>query len=249
MQKTLATVALLGLAASGCSGGDIDGTLGQLGEGVFRYSCIEDGDARCNETNAVSSIEVSTSLGVDTEVPEAIAVGARFDLTYLGDTTTNNELLVVDVEPARTDLVTHASGFVIEVPGQFAFLARNGAKRRVVDFIHLDAVAADHVAVWHAQQRVESIELTAMQEQEVAVMPFSEDDIPLAGAFATEWTTSDDTVVAIAGLSSSSTPSDKLLNADEVRLVAVSEGTATLTVAQGDLSAEVAITVGPEVMP
>lgn len=250
MHKTLALVSLMGVAAIGCGDGDVDGTLGELGEGVFRYACIEDGDARCNETNAVSSFDVSAVLGIDPELPTAIAVGARFDLSYVGDTIDDGDFLIVDVEPARTDLVTHAGGFVIEAPGTFAFLARNGPKKTVADFVHLDALTPSGIDIWHDEERKSTLDLTVTNTAELAAVPVANGDIPLAGALGVAWTTSDASVVAIGAASDSATPSsDKELNDDEIRLIALAVGTATLTVTQGELTSTIEVTVGPEVLP
>lgn len=241
---TLAGVALL----TGCSS-DLSGTLGELGEGVFRYNCVEDGDARCNETEAVSSFETSDTLGIDEELPVGIEVGARFDLTYVGDTFDDGELLVIDVEPARNDLVTHAGGFVIEVPGTFAFLARNGPKRRVVDFIHLEAMEPTSIDVWHREQRVTEVILAAGDTDAIAVVPVADGGISLAGAAAVTWESSDASTVALGPVGTTESTSDTEINEDEIGIVAVAAGSATITVTRGDLSAQIDVTVTPEMMP
>lgn len=253
MYARLALVSAMGCGAAtaGCSGGDIDGTLGQLGEGVFRYECVEDSDARCNQTGAVDTFEVSSDIGVDPELPTAVAVGARFDLTFVGDTVTDDgEFLVVDVEPARNDLVTHSGGFVIETAGTFAFLARNGPKRIVTDFVHLDAHVATALDVWHAEEKVSSLSLDFAGETDVAVVAVSDAGIALAGALPITWSSSDPSIVAIGAAGETGMPTAGVeINDDEVRLVAVAEGMVTVTVTQGEVSRDVAVTVSPEVMP
>lgn len=236
MRRRLALAVLAALAATGCGDSDVDGTLGENGEGVFRYTCIEDGDARCNETAAVSSIETSGTLGVNLELPHAIAVDARFDLTYVGDAFDDGDFLVVDIEPARGDLVTHAGGFQIAVPGPFAFLARNGPRRRVIDFIHLEARRVEELAVWHAQAKITALDLAAGATTDVAVVPTDGDGTALAGALGFNWTTSDPSVVVIEGTG---------INEDEVQVTAAAAGSATITVTQGELSRQIDVTVSP----
>ncbi len=247
----LALASLAALVTLGCGQGDVPGTVGELGEGVFRYSCFDASDARCNEAGAVSSLEVTKTLGVDPELPTAIAVGGRFDLTYLGDTIDDGDLLIVDVEPARTDLVSHAAGFVIEAPGTFAFLARNGPKKTVADFMHLDAFLVTGLDIWHSQETKSSIVLNANETSTLAVVPMADGGVALAGALSIEWTSSDMNIVAIGSASSAlEIPSgDKQLNEDEIRIAAIAEGQATITVSQGDVTQELTVTVAPEVMP
>lgn len=241
----------MGMTTVGCSGGDVAGTLGQLGEGVFRYECVEDSDARCNQTSAVDTFEVSSDIGVDPELPTAVAVGARFDLTYVGDTVTDDgEFLIVDVEPARNDLVTHSGGFVIEAAGTFAFLARNGPKRIVTDFVHVDAFVATALDVWHLEQKVSSVTLDFGQETEMAVVAVSDGGIALAGALPVTWSSSDASILAVGATGETGMPVEGVeINDDEVRLVAVAEGLVTLTVTQGEVTRDIAVTVSPEVMP
>ncbi len=248
LDKTaLASLVGTSLMVLGCGGGDVAGTLGQLGEGVFRYECVEDGDPRCNATSAVDSLAVSADLGVDPELPKAIAVGARFDLTFLGDTVTDDgEFLFVDVEPARPDLVTHAGGFVIEVPGTFAFLARNGPKRIVTDFVHLDAEPVERLVVWHQQQTVEALTLEVDQTSTVAVVPTSERGVALAGALPVRWTSSDTDVVSISPISASGVTGGGEANVDEALIVSVGEGSATVTVTAGVATHAITVTVTPE---
>jgi hypothetical protein len=242
MFKSAGLVTLMSLVVGCGDSSDVDGTFGQLGEGVFRYGCVDDGDARCNETESVSSLETSASLGIDPELPTAVAVGARFDLTYVGDSIDAGEVILVDVEPARGELVTKAAGFVISVPGTFAFLARNGPKQRVVDFVHMDAQRAIALDVWHQKGVVTTLELTVAETSHLAVVPMAAGDIALAGAMAISWETSDANVVSVGSITAA-TSGAKELNEDEIRLVAEAAGIATITVTHGELTSEITVTV------
>ena len=242
------TIALITFATIGCSA-DLSGTLGQLGEGVFRYNCVETSDARCNDSESVSSFDTAASLGVDPELPEGIAVGARFDLTYVGDTIDDGEVIIVDVEPARPDLVTHAAGFVMEVPGTFAFLARNAPKQRVVDFIHVEALDVAGIDVWSEQLQTTAANLRVGEARVMAAVPVSDAGIPLAGALPMMWESSDASVASISQIGGAADSGEQQINVDEIEIVGVAAGTATITVTQGDFTRTVDVTVEPEMMP
>jgi hypothetical protein len=242
---TKGCVAALCLAAltAGCSGGDVPGTVGDLGEGVFRYDCVADGDARCNTSQAVDRMAVGSDLGIDPELPVAVAVGARFDLSYIGDFVTDQgESLILDTVSARTDVVTDSGGFVIEQPGTFAFLARS-PQGYVADFVHLEAAAVDAIDIWHEETRKDAVELVEGTETTLGVVASSDVSIALAGGLAYQWASSDDAVAGVDSVGSSGMPSGVEINDDEVRLVAIAAGTATVTVTVGEISHDFTVTV------
>ncbi|MBW2456278.1 MAG: hypothetical protein JRI68_17295 [Deltaproteobacteria bacterium] len=252
MLRRLLALAPLPFAVVGCgdSGGVTQGTLGDLGEGIFTYVCVDDGDAVCNETAAVNPQDVEIDLGINGEMPSAVAVGARFDIHYSGHVMTDDgEILLVDVVPAQSDEVHTKGGFIITSPGTYAFLARS-PKGIVGDFTHLEAVEATDLDVWKDKARVTSFELTVGAEVNLAVVPNDDVGITLAGALPYTWESSNDTVLVIGPAGGVGTPTGGVeINEDEVRLVALAEGEVELTVARADLTKQVTVTVTPEVTP
>jgi hypothetical protein len=241
---------LLSLATAACSGsgGVNPGTVGELGEGVFNYQCVDDGDAVCNETASVDSQAVETDLGVNGELPTAVAVGARFDVHYFGQITTDDgEILLLDVVPARSEDVHNKGGFIITSPGLFAFLARS-PKGVVADFTHLEAMVPTDLDIWKDEVRVSSFELMEGAEANLAVVANDDAGIALAGALPYTWESSDEDLVVVGPAGTTGTPSGGIeINDDEVRIIALAAGEAQLTVSRDDLSKQVTITVIPEV--
>ena len=246
------TLAPLSLAVAACSssGGVDPGTIGELGEGIFNYSCVDDGDAVCNETASVDSQAVEIDLGINGEMPTAVAVGARFDIHYSGHVTTDDgETLLLSVVPARSEDVHNKGGFIITSPGLCAFLARS-PKGIVADFTHIEAIVPTDLDVWKDELRVTSFELMAGAETNLAVVPNDDVGIALAGALPYAWESSNDSVIVIGPAGTTGTPTSGIeINDDEIRVVAVGAGEAQLTVSRDDLSKQVTITVTPEVTP
>lgn len=249
--RTRRWVGALALMATGCSAGAVEppGTLGELGMGTFRYNCIEEGDAVCNQTQAVDTFLVSADLGINGEAPAAIAVGARFDLAYFGDVETKDgQLLLVETVPARPDAVTKVGGFVITTPGVHAFLARS-PKGIVADFIHVSALEVEDLDVWVDEHRVEAITLPVGSELVLAVVPQNGTGVSLAGALPYRWQVDGDAAAidSIGGFGAPTTTVE--LNDDEIRVYGAAEGTATITVERGDVQKQIQVTVEPEVTP
>ncbi len=242
----LPVLAIVGAAGCGGSAVEPPGTLGELGEGTFRYHCVQLGDAVCNVSGAVDEFEVQGHLGIQGEAPAAVAVGARFDLVYNGDTTTKNgELLLIETKPARPDQVNAVGGFMILSPGVHAFLARS-PKGIVADFIHLTALEVAALDVWVDERRVQSVALKVGEEVQVAVVPQDGTGVSLAGALPYVWTV-DGASIAIDAINSFGPPTSSVeLNDDEIRLFGVAEGAALITVERGGVSKQIEVTVDPE---
>jgi hypothetical protein len=254
--KTL-WVACFAVAAAGCGGLDGPGTVGELGNGLFTYECeLPSGDAVCNNLfpDPVNRQMVNSQLGTDGDLPEGIAVNGRFDLHYFGDVTTDGlDRLTIVVEPAASEHVDDRGGFVIREPGLYAFLARDRAERTVADFTYLDAFEASDLKVWHNEQVITELTLDFGTEVQIAVVPLAliqGEEIFLAGALAYEWTSSDENVAIVDPANSIGEPQTGVeLNDDEVRVSAVGEGTATITIQVGGVLEELTVTVNPEVLP
>jgi hypothetical protein len=252
MRRTREWVALAIMASSAaCGGGAVEppGTLGELGEGTFRYTCVQTGDAVCNQSTAVDAFEVQGHLGIAGQAPAAVAVGARFGLSYSGDTKTEDgELLLIETQPARPDEVSTVGGFVIHSPGVHAFLARS-PKGIVADFIHLTALQVGALDVWVDERRVQAFTIQVGAEEVLAVVPQDGTGISLAGALPYSWTVEGPSI-AIDSIDSFGAPSSSVeLNDDEIRVYGLAEGIATITVERGGLSKVIEVTVEPEVTP
>jgi len=229
------SVVLVATALVGCVGGEAPGSLGELGNGSFAYRCIDDGDAVCNTTDNVAT-SVELDLGIEGELPSAIAIGARFELDFYANAWEPQPL--VSIVPARPSTVHTTGGFILQSEGYFAFLARN-PEGSVSDFVHVQARGIDELDVWRDEQRITALSMTTNEAITVAVTASSTDalSMTLAGAVPYIWTSSDEAVVVIDAVDNTGTPQTGVEhNDDEVRLVALADGAATVTVSANDVS-------------
>jgi hypothetical protein len=248
MERTarLACAATLLVSAAGCFGGSEPGP-GGCGErcegGNFVYACVADGDAVCNVSLAVDAEAVS-ELGVNQQKPEAVAVGARFGLSFSGvEFEEDGELLIVDTVPASPDHVDTTGGFTIHDAGLWGFLARN-PRGITVDFIHVLALEPAELEVWMSEQKVTGFQMMEQTEAQLGAIARDEGGIALAGALGYTWTSSDETVLVVDSIANTGTPAGGIeVNDDEVRVVALAAGSATLTLERGDLTHTVDVTV------
>lgn len=244
----------LAYALAGCSEGSDEptGTIGEAGYGVFHYECLTEGDAVCNVGPAVDSQAVSAELGTEGQIPKLVAVGARFDLDFTGVVPYDDygEPLPLEIVPARDDIVSTTGGFSFSEAAEVAFLARN-PRGISVDFINVTADDADDLELWWNERQVTSFELAQPgAESALAVVPIAAAGVHLGGAFDYTWSSSNETVVALAPIGSVEPPQLGLvIHDDEVRVVALSEGVATVRVELEGWAKEVTVTVGPEVTP
>jgi len=248
------------LGALGCSEEGTDtppGTIGDTGYGIFHYVCIDEGDAVCvcNDNGVdvcapatpVDLNAVSPDLGVSGQIPASIAVGGRFDLDYYGPLPDG---MPVEIVPACTDVVSTTGGYRFTSPATVAFLARN-PQGITADFVHVSASAIEALDVWWSEQRVQSFDLEQPgAETVVAVLPVDADGVSLAGSLSYTWSISDEAVALLAPVGSVDPPDPGMvITTDEVRVVGMAEGEAVLSVEVEDFSAQVTVTVGPEVLP
>jgi hypothetical protein len=247
--RNVALCASLAAVGIGCGPSESrTGTIGGTGEGFFQYSCVTDGDAVCNQTGAVDANSV-VELGINQEVPEAVAVGARFDLHFSGTVLEDDgETLLVETVPASFDHVETSGGFVIDEAGFWAFLAQS-PKGVVADFIHVQALEAADLEVWKDEQKVTAFEMTVGSELQVAAVPRDEAGLALGGALPYLWTSSDPGVALVDQAGGTGVPTGGIeINDDEVRIYAAAAGTTNIEVQRGELVHTVAVTV-TEVMP
>lgn len=242
------------VCATGCSESSTapTGTVGEVGHGVFTYVCVGDADAVCNETAAVDDSRVRPDLGVDGQLPVAMAVGGRFNLSFYGGSLLSSEgtHLPTEIVPVIPDMVRSVGGFSFRQPGTVAFLVRN-PQGIVVDFIHLYGSAVDSLDLWWAGHRVTHIDLEhPSAETTAAVVPMDVDGIALAGSLGYSWSSSDPAVMRVGAVGTLGVPEPAtVVGGDEVRVVAVGEGDATLQLEVDDFVLTTTVSVGPEVTP
>jgi hypothetical protein len=249
--KWLLIATPLALAATGClEGSDGGGTAGELGEGSFTYECeLIPADPVCADKSEIDELQITSDLGTSGELPFAVAVGGRFDLSYFGDVTTDDlTRLQLHIVPAKTEHVNDKGGFSIDAPGRYAFLARDAEEGVVADFVYLDAAEATDLKFWSAKQTLDptaAVDLVIGEADfNVAVTPVDADGRTLAGALSYQWSSSDEMVLVLDGPGSSGEPTGGVeINEIGVRAVAVGEGTVTITITAGTLSAEINVNV------
>ncbi len=222
------------------------GTVGEMGMGFFEYRCVDEGDAVCNVTDAADSHTVAFGLGVNGQVPAAIAVGARFDLHYWGNgpNSDSHYWLPIQIVPARPEVVYSTGGFSMKTASTVAFLARN-PQGITADFVHLSAEEIDDVELWVAGQRVNSINLaTPGSSAMAAAVPVDRTGLSLAGAIPCSWSSSNEQVVQIGPAGTTVPPAPGIVvGDDEIRIMAVAAGQATVRFETGSIHHELTVTV------
>jgi hypothetical protein len=254
--NALEKLILMGLclgAGGACSKGTDTptGTVGEAGYGVFHYRCAERTDPVCNAGSALGSTEVDGDLGQAGQIPTAIAVGARFELDYAGEVPeSGSSNQPIEIVPARTDVVTTMGGFRFTEPARVAFLARN-PQGTTADFIHVTATAPTDIELWVDGARPTAVTLDHPGAEAVAAVVLLDDaGVHLAGALSCTWQSSDETILRVGDLNTLELPDPGVMPTnDEVRMVGMAAGVASLQVQFGDFQAEVAVSVGPEATP
>lgn len=224
-------LALGGLAAVGCTGiGTPTGTRGELGNGVFSYSCDGPADPMCDDG------------GQSHAMPKAVAVGSRFSVTF---TPVGEGVGSATVEPASKELLveteTLGSSFKALKPGVAALLARRGDT--VVDLVHVRISAVEAVHFDLADEGGDAMQIDSITQLSVVaggsavVRAVSTNDSgeALAGALSCKWTTADDGLLSIASGDSGD---------DRIQIDALGSGSTSLHVDLGDLGADLPIEIG-----
>lgn len=216
----------LAVALAGC----LPRTQGELQNGGFTYFCAGEDDLACRN-------DLFDASGV----PPAIAVGTHFDLQFSPPILhTDTITTVTSIEPAAPGILAEepshgvdTTGFRFIAPGTVAVLAKS-ADGDVVDFVHVTGAAIDHIALVNRQgNEPEAITLTG-SGYTLEAIPRDDHFRTLAGALSYTWASSDEQVVTTS-------PS---FESNEVALVAVGPGTATITVTVMGKQASIAVTVG-----
>ncbi len=194
--RALAVAAALGLIAAptllSCTGfgvsDPVDESEGELGNGVFRYSCLSSGktDAACLFTNTP-------------EFPEVVAVEAPFAMDYSKDPDAEvDSPATLAVQPSSERMITRVEGvFTPKEAGYTALLALS-ANSDVVDLIHLRIATVARVGFWN-ESKLEITEINVAEGEVVTVagVPFTASDDPLGGSLPFAWTIEDETIARV----------------------------------------------------
>jgi hypothetical protein len=233
MKRVLVLSFAAGVAAvlAGC--GPL-GSPGALQNGRFGYVCgATVTDLGCGD------------LASDT-VPGAIAVGAHFDVQYTIDVTSDGPV-PADLAPAAPAILVPeaaseagAFGFRFASPRVVALLA-NTTDSGVADFIHLNGVALDHVAITLlGGSRISTLALSVNgPTSAVAAEPLGAEEQPLAGNLVYTWAVADPTVVSLS-------PFTGVLGwnrESQMTIVPLKAGTTTVTASANGMQASVTVTV------
>lgn len=227
---------LLGLLLAACTDDPADpnpGGSGELGVGIFTYYCRGEGDHVCSIGQ--------TSAGF----PKDFALGGRFGVTYAWMSATDhiNEPLPALQTAAPEQLSLSADTFTARASGYAAILAVTG-NSEVVDLIHAPIRAIDELRLVDGALLPNLAPLTAVAlplsgTAEIQLVPFDQNDVPLAGALEVAWTLDSDVAVHIAAGQGTG----------RVRVEALAAGEATLTATHGDKLVTIPITVDPLLDP
>lgn len=177
----LALMALLG--ATGCDAMEPATKSGDLGNGRFRYVCVNGSDIAC--------------LGGEPPVsfPSVIAVGAEFGVEYLPwskSTPTGR------IEPVSPAFVTETSrGFRVMRAGTDGLLARSTEDGHVIDFTHVTFRAPAKLRFSSEDDAPARKFLKVGDEMTIYARPVSHDGEDLDGAISCAWMSSDEGVVAL----------------------------------------------------
>ena len=210
---------VLAFSLSAC--GD-QGSIGELGNASFGYKCTSDSDPICDA-------DPNFNEGFVRAMPQLIAVGATFGVTYDSVSSTAQEGSAF-VQPVSNELLASAAasgGFMAIGPGYAGLLAMRGST--VVDVIHVHLVAINHAQI--AAPSPVSLSPGGLIDLRADALDAS--NAVLAGSLTYHWTSDD---VAVAEVVSSATT-------NEITLRANAAGQTTLRVTVHNVSAEVPVSV------
>jgi hypothetical protein len=220
---------VVALSASGC--GD-EGTMGELRNGAFVYSCSTDRDALC-------SLDPGFGDAALKAMPSTVAVGAQFGVVFKAQTSAARDGSA-SVLPVSKDLliVVDSSGpvFVAAKPGYAGLLAQRGSA--VVDIFHVRLVEVDHIRITgepsiSGGSGISAIEIQAEGFAMLSAAPVDDKGDILAGSLDYQWTSDDSAVAEIT-----SPP-----GTDQITLKGGAPGQTKVRVIGKGMSAEVTVTV------
>jgi hypothetical protein len=215
----------LALAACGGLSSDPTGTLGELGNGVFSYQCVGDGDAACE------------GLAVGKPLDQPIAVGSRFGLSFQA-----TEGGSARIEPASRELIepvsTRRDTFEALRPGAVAMLALRGD--RAVDMLHVLVFDIADLRVdlqsdgsGAMETAITGVTLPVGGSAALLASPRAEDGELLVGHLPYSWSTPDPAIATLAAA-----PND-----NAIVIEGAGQGSTMLTVTVGERSRSITVEV------
>lgn len=211
---------LLSLLA-GCSGDGVSsgGVAGELGHGKFHYACVDDSDPTCPKSAVPGSF------------PGRVGIGGLFDVTF-EEFNADGASRVRLASAAPFIIAEQSQHFHAETRGFAALLARRTSDGRIIDFVHVEAVTVSRLGVtsngappplvWKTGQRQV---LTATAQDSVRGT--------LAGARGFTWSLGGSDLVRL----------ERANPAAEMEFFPSAPGNVTITVATGDVHADLQIRV------
>jgi len=221
--------AALALALVGCSdtcgGATEPGTVGELGNGRFHYTCGGTSDPACESSADGQTVDY---------FPNCIALGGTFDLDYelLDDSAleTNDLTPVLYIESVNQHFFHGTDDFEALRVGSAAFVVREG--ERVLDLVHLEIIAPDAIDVITRDPATPTtaVEIAAGDFEVLRVFPRSSECYDLGGAVPIDADSSDEAVARISA-------------GDVLRIDGVAPGTAVVRARLGELEQAITVTV------
>jgi hypothetical protein len=213
--------ALTALLVAACHGSNLDSsqTAGDLGNGAFRYLCV-DRDAVC------------PSGGDAKTFPERIGTTGVFDVKF--DAFGTNSAVGFDIVAATADVVTEENNlFLAKAPGTVALLAKRTSDSRVLDFTHIQVVDITKIRFEGTKGESPSVVWNTGTRQTLRAVPLDKEGAVLAGGMQYEWATSDATVARL----------DLANPAAQMELMPLKAGSLTLSVTASGRTDTLAVTV------
>ncbi len=234
--KSCALAMLCALGSIGCDAEESQtAPEGELGQGNFEYRCALPSDSYCSSTNAIDSFKLTRDFGANATLPEAVAVGALFELRYLGPEKVSHLSAASELDEAGSGI------FSVEAPAIAAFLAWD-KDEDVIDFTLVDARPVSEILVWQNQLEADVVELEVESSLSLTVTALDKNGVLLAGSLPYEWLSQDPDVVKLDSLKGGS-PARQLRNLSDVQLIAQAPGVTTVTVKSGGFNSKIEVIV------
>lgn len=204
-----------------------DPGFGELGVGVFLYECPTSGDSFCDDGNPAPVF------------PQAFALGGRIHLQYdWKDDSDHFSDPLPQLQSASPALLSGTNdGFTALATGYAAVLAVTG-NSEIVDLRHLHIREIASLQVSHQSETLALTELQLEPGSDALMQAraVDADDVTLGGVLGYAWSTGDaDVLIITAGADSG-----------QARVQAVNPGETTLTLALGEQSVVVNVTVSAD---
>ena len=155
---------------------------GELGHGEFIYDCFNSTDIWCLDDD-------------EPDFPGAIAVGARFKMSFEPDTVFDSDATVVSASDET--ISGSAQEFMMEREGRHGLFARE-LSGEIVDVVHVAGRPVERVLVTLSREGASRrIEIPTGRSTRLTAHPLSADDELLAGALRYSWRSADRDVFVV----------------------------------------------------